>query len=101
MCAREYKEVAGTCDYGLEFCVALARDNVFAVHVSRQKKATKTAFSFTEFPSLEWQSITVTYSNPNEDLLRSIRVPLWLKQNVLFLVLTVDNGRSGQGVQIP
>ena len=30
-------EVAGTCDYGLEFCVALARDNVFAVQFHTEK----------------------------------------------------------------
>ncbi|MGO2354100.1 MAG: imidazole glycerol phosphate synthase subunit HisH [Marinomonas foliarum] len=30
-------EVAGTCDYGLEFCVALARDNVFAVQFHPEK----------------------------------------------------------------
>lgn len=30
-------EVAGTCDYGLEFCVALARNNVFAVQFHPEK----------------------------------------------------------------
>ena len=30
-------EVAGTCDYGHEFCVALARDNVFAVQFHPEK----------------------------------------------------------------
>ena len=30
-------EVAGTCDYGLEFCVAIARDNVFAVQFHPEK----------------------------------------------------------------
>ena len=30
-------EVAGSCDYGLEFCVALARNNVFAVQFHPEK----------------------------------------------------------------
>lgn len=30
-------EVAGTCNYGLDFCVALARDNVFAVQFHPEK----------------------------------------------------------------
>ncbi|MGB3600646.1 MAG: imidazole glycerol phosphate synthase subunit HisH [Marinomonas sp.] len=30
-------EVAGTCDYGLEFCVALSRNNVFAVQFHPEK----------------------------------------------------------------
>jgi glutamine amidotransferase len=30
-------EVAGTCEYGHEFCVALARDNVFAVQFHPEK----------------------------------------------------------------
>ncbi|QRV25238.1 imidazole glycerol phosphate synthase subunit HisH [Marinomonas foliarum] len=30
-------EVAATCDYGLEFCVAIARDNVFAVQFHPEK----------------------------------------------------------------
>ncbi len=30
-------EVAGTCEYGLEFCVALARNNVFAVQFHPEK----------------------------------------------------------------
>lgn len=31
------QEIAGTCDYGLEFCVALARKNVFAVQFHPEK----------------------------------------------------------------
>lgn len=30
-------EIAGTCDYGLNFCVALAKDNVFAVQFHPEK----------------------------------------------------------------
>lgn len=31
------EDIAGSCDYGLEFCVALARDNVFAVQFHPEK----------------------------------------------------------------